>query len=194
MARNPSTPPLESLRISAAGSDARRTPQLPGRSLEPFSDERPRGMTVSGGNAVQNSAYRSGISCGLQVREDLKAFNFCCERSFALLRSGFRLRAHACIAPQLAFNFCCKRSFALLRSGFRLRAQTPARRLNLRPSRSRGSEGLQFFAARDPSRCCAQDFGCRLTPARRLNLPSIFAARDPSRCCAQDFGCRLTPA
>jgi len=59
-------------------------------------------MTVSGGNAVQNSAYRSGITCGLQVREDLKAFNFCCERSFALLRSGFRLQAHACIPPQLA--------------------------------------------------------------------------------------------
>src|SRR5579864_6082031 len=29
-----------------------------GRSLEPFSNGRPRGMTVSGGNAVQNSAYR----------------------------------------------------------------------------------------------------------------------------------------
>jgi hypothetical protein len=48
----------ESLRISAAGLNARRTPQLPGRSLEPVSNERPRGMTVSGGNAVQNSAYR----------------------------------------------------------------------------------------------------------------------------------------
>src|SRR5438270_13989765 len=64
----------ESLRISAAGLNARRTPQLPGRSLEPFSNGRPRGMTVSGGNAVQNSAYRFDITCGPQVREDLRAF------------------------------------------------------------------------------------------------------------------------
>jgi len=57
----------ESLRISAAGLNARRTPQLPGRSLEPFSNGRPRGMTVSGGNAVQNSAYRFDVTCGPQV-------------------------------------------------------------------------------------------------------------------------------
>jgi hypothetical protein len=37
----------ESLRISAAGLNARRTPQLSGRSLEPFSNDRPRGMTVT---------------------------------------------------------------------------------------------------------------------------------------------------
>jgi len=39
-------------------------------------------MTVSGGNAVQNSAYRSGITCGPQVREDLGAFNFGMQRLF----------------------------------------------------------------------------------------------------------------
>src|SRR5689334_1043375 len=37
----------ESLRISAAGLNARRTPQLSGRSLEPASNDRPRGMTVT---------------------------------------------------------------------------------------------------------------------------------------------------
>src|SRR5260370_2284054 len=31
------------------------------------------------GNAVQNSAYRSSITCGPQVREDLRAFIFCVE-------------------------------------------------------------------------------------------------------------------
>jgi len=51
-------------------------PKLSGRSLEPSSNGGPRGMTVSGGNAVQNSAYRSGVTCGPQVREDLRAFNF----------------------------------------------------------------------------------------------------------------------
>ena len=47
--------------VSARGA------KLPGRSLEPFSNGRPRGMTVSGGNAVQNSAYRSGVTCGPQI-------------------------------------------------------------------------------------------------------------------------------
>jgi len=44
-----------------------RCAKLSGRSLEPISNDRPRGMTVSGGNAVQNSAYRSGITYGPQV-------------------------------------------------------------------------------------------------------------------------------
>ena len=33
-------------------------------------------MTVSGGNAVQNSAYRFGVTCGPRIRKDLGAFNF----------------------------------------------------------------------------------------------------------------------
>ena len=39
-----------------------RCAKLPGRSLEPSSNGWPRGMTVNGGNAVQNSAYRFGIN------------------------------------------------------------------------------------------------------------------------------------
>src|SRR5579859_7832161 len=53
-----------------------RNAKLPGRSLEPISNDRPRGMTVSGGNAVQNSAYRFGVTCGPRIRKDLGAFNF----------------------------------------------------------------------------------------------------------------------
>jgi len=53
-----------------------RNAKLPGRSLEPISNDRPRGMTVSGGNAVQNSAYRFDITCGPRIRKDLGAFNF----------------------------------------------------------------------------------------------------------------------
>src|SRR6478735_4136991 len=89
----------ESLRISAAGLSARRTPQLPGRSLEPISNDRPRGMTVSGGNAVQNSAYRFGITCGPQVRKDLRAFIIPGHRLVLRLRSEFRLHAPASLTP-----------------------------------------------------------------------------------------------
>ena len=123
----------ESLRISAAGLNARRTPQLSGRSLEPFSDGRPRGMTVSGGNAVQNSAYRSGIFYGPWIRKDSRAFNFAArDPSTRCARSGFRLQAHACKAPQLAAlrferiwgpSYCRGHRWVLrLRSGFRQRA------------------------------------------------------------------------
>ena len=35
-------------------------------------------MTVSGGNAVQNSAYRSSITWGPQVPKNLRAFSFFC--------------------------------------------------------------------------------------------------------------------
>ena len=64
----PVATPVNALRLE--------TPQLPGRSLEPASDGRPRGMTIAAATPLQNSAYRSGITCGPQIREDLRAFMF----------------------------------------------------------------------------------------------------------------------
>jgi hypothetical protein len=71
-------------------------------------------------------------------------------------------------------SVCCDRSFAQRRSGFRLQAPAslaPAKRLNLWPSGSRGSGGLQF-AVTDPSRSGAQDFGYRLPLRSRLQNAS----------------------
>ena len=101
-----------------------RCAKLPGRSLEPISNDRPRGMTVSGGNAVQNSAYRPDVFCGPWIREDSRAFNFACnpersEKSYSQftripVRLGL-LRVRSCLSelgflrvsasPRCAFAF-----------------------------------------------------------------------------------------
>jgi hypothetical protein len=65
--------------------------ELPGRSLEPFSNDRPRGIIVNGGNAV--------TEFGLQVQHHLwpllsetkaGAFNFCEARLVHRLRPRFQ--------------------------------------------------------------------------------------------------------
>ena len=76
-----------------------RCAKLPGRSLEPISNDRPRGMTVSGGNAVQNSAYRFDITLRpLRSKTIVGAFNFSSPRL-----DRFFLRASA--SPRCAFVF-----------------------------------------------------------------------------------------
>jgi hypothetical protein len=67
--------------------------KLSGRSLEPISNDRPRGMTVSGSNAVQNSAYRSDIACGPQVVKAIWGLSIGMRSLVLRLRSGFRQRA-----------------------------------------------------------------------------------------------------
>jgi len=76
---------------SNASCVSARGAKLSGRSLEPFSNERPRGMTVSGGNAVQNSAYRSDITCGpwsAKACQGLSVFQVEILRAAALRISG----------------------------------------------------------------------------------------------------------
>jgi hypothetical protein len=76
-----------------------RRAQLPGRSLEPASNGRPRGMTVNGGNAVQNSAYRSSITCGPCARKRMRGLSIHSKLRWVLLplrgirisAAGFRL-------------------------------------------------------------------------------------------------------
>ena len=76
--------------ISVAQCVPARCAKLPGRSLEPVSNGRPRGMTVSGGNAVQNSAYRSGINiwpstlCGVEGHHVFHSKRHWVSRSVAL--------------------------------------------------------------------------------------------------------------
>lgn len=57
-------------------------------------------MTVNGSNAVQNSAHRFDMTCGPYDRKRLWGFQILLERSFALLRSGFRVLAPTPAKPR----------------------------------------------------------------------------------------------
>jgi hypothetical protein len=77
-----------------------RRAKLPGRSLEPFSNDRPRGMTVTAAMPYRIRLIGPTSLVAPTIGNDCGGFQICCESSFALLPSGFRLQTRALLTNE----------------------------------------------------------------------------------------------